>query len=136
MEITGEKVKGWVYLAVIGVVLIVVVSILTFINKLKNDPKAAQDFADNHPNLAALLISAGVFSSGKIPDITGALGQSISDNAQTETYNNSQGNYDVKLSAYAKAHGFPTSLSAQGSSGWPWLTYAAWVDAGMPTLPT
>ena len=75
-------------------------------------------------------------TSGNLPDTTGSLGAQISAQAQTTTYAASQGAYDVALSAYATAQGFPTSLSAQGTTGWPWVSYDAWITAGMPSLPT
>lgn len=71
----------------------------------------------------------------QIKDTTGQAGDALSANTQTETYNSSQGSYDVKLANYAKAQGLPTSLSAQGTSGWPWVSYDSWVSAGMPALP-
>lgn len=128
MEISSDKIKGYLYLGVIGVVVLAGLWLWSVINKWKTQPGAFQDFANNHPNMAAVAASFGVTGpGGQIPDVTGTSGAAASATAQTTTYSGSQGDYDVHLAAYAKAHGYPTALSAQGTDGWPWKTYDDWV---------
>lgn len=121
---------------------------------------SAQAFATAHPNLAALAISLGFKTPGGLaPDVTGASGAKAAATAQleseglpttpgnvaaTESGSNeipaagstSQAYYDVALQQYAYVNNFDTSLDAQGSTGWPWVSYAAWLNAGTPALPS
>lgn len=98
----------------------------------------AQAFADKNPNLAALAISLGFKTpTGHLPDTTGAAGATAEQTAFNAVVNdNSQGFYNAALAQYAHDNGFDTSLAAQGSTGWPWKSYADWANADYPALPT
>ncbi len=119
----------------------------------------AQAFANAHPNLAAIAITLGFKTpQNQVPDVTGASGANTSAASQLATEgispspstiaavesgtaipaagSISQAYYDCALQEYAFDNSFNSSLAAQGSTGWPWVSYDAWVAAGYPALPT
>lgn len=118
-----------------------VIAAIVGYEKLKgifSNPTTSQAFADSHPNLAALGISLGLVPKGtKQPDTTGTAGQQAEENAYTAVVNDqSQGFYNSALQEFSFNAGLDTALAGQGTDGWPWLSYAAWVAAGYPPLPT
>lgn len=128
LNVSGDRIKGWVYIGIGVAVVGLIIWIMHLWDFMKKDP---QGFADSYPNLAAFALTAGWLpktSSGNTPDITGEAGVTASSAAQVATYTGSQGDYDVHLAAYAKNHGFATSLSAQGTMGWPWKSYAEYLE--------
>jgi hypothetical protein len=133
--------------------LAVVVGIIYGYEKIKNafsSTATAAAFATAHPNLAALAISLGFKTpGGSVPDTTGAAGSKEAAVSQAAAEGSaaaegittegsaytSEAFYDACLQDYAFDNNFETSLAAQGTSGWTWKTYSAWVAAGYPTLP-
>lgn len=133
--------------------LAVVIGVIYGYEKIKNafgSSASAQAFATSHPWLASLGISLGFKTpTGSIPDVTGAAGAQASTTAQASAEGSaaaqgittagssytSQAFYDSCLQDYSYDNNFDTSLSAQGTAGWTWLSYQAWVASGYPTLP-
>lgn len=140
MEAPQVKVdaKGIMILATLGIVAFGVWYLYELIQGFKKDMNKYQAFANNHPNLAALLVSAGVTGpGGQYPDTTGAQGQAAEQAAFSAVVNNqSQGFYNAALQQYSYDQGMAGTFDAQGTEGWPWTSYDFWKSKNYPPLPT
>lgn len=102
-------------------------------------------FKGTAPKISTLVTGAatwwkakfGMAKSGTvIPDITGQAGANADAAGFASVVNRfSQGFYNACMSQYAGDNNLGDTLSAQGTTNWPWKSYDDWVAAGQPHLP-
>lgn len=123
-----KNLLSWLYLLlgllVVGVIYFILKKVLSLIN-----PSGTAAWWGSLFGLAK--------PGTKIPDLTGTVGEDISQASQATATAAAapQISYDLARSKYMKNRGLSAAWDDPKAAGWPWDSFDQWYAAGMSPLP-